>query len=538
MAFTKKFYPKDELVSKLSYREKEKLASLVNGNLICVPVFFIFAVLLIPFQYAKLGIMMAITSIAFVVSMILTKKGHIYVGSYFATIGFVIATLIMALFVDNSETGFVFFRAACFACVMANLNYQISIKRGQLILFMIASFVVLLLSAFTIYKSLLIKYPMVMAITLIACSLGMFTANMMLLIDERQSSRIIKHSENAHMKVEENLNQITRVLNQTKESINIGKELEKSTSIAAGNIQKINEFYKNLIECAEVLTSQTQNVRDSSEQVNEHAGLMSEAIQKQNLSLSQTSIAMTEISSNINNITVIAEKRRSGMSEAVSMFDKQRDLLQRLVSDIEKVKSSSMEIAKFVQTVDSIAGQTALLAMNASIEAAHAGTLGKGFSVIAQEIRKLSEETTRNANKISDALKENTVVVQTTSESVSAFANASNSSTDEIKASVNSMEEIIHDINEINIAATEVMNSIQNVVDLSTETDRIVTDVVEKISEQDDSLVNISNTTDVLQERVGSIKVAIGDISEAIDSIKDQALSNEEVSQKIAELLD
>ena len=32
MAFTKKFYPKDELVSKLSYREKEKLASLVNGT--------------------------------------------------------------------------------------------------------------------------------------------------------------------------------------------------------------------------------------------------------------------------------------------------------------------------------------------------------------------------------------------------------------------------------------------------------------------------------------------------------------------------
>ena len=146
MAFTKKFYPKDELVSKLSYREKEKLASLVNGNLICVPVFFIFAAVLIPFQYAKLGIMMAITSIAFVVSMILTKKGHIYVGSYFATIGFVIATLIMALFVDNSETGFVFFRAACFACVMANLNYQVSIKRGQLILFMIASFVIISLA--------------------------------------------------------------------------------------------------------------------------------------------------------------------------------------------------------------------------------------------------------------------------------------------------------------------------------------------------------------------------------------------------------
>ncbi|MCR5699634.1 MAG: hypothetical protein K6G52_08335 [Treponemataceae bacterium] len=538
MAFAKKFYPKEEIVSKLTYREKEKLSSLVNGNLICIPLFFVFAAVLIPFNFAKVGIMMAVTSIAFVVSMVLTKKGHIYVGSYFATVGFLISTLIISLFVGYSDTGFVFFRGACFACVMANLNYQISIKRGQLILFMIASFVIVLLSAFTVYRSLIVRDPMVMAITLVVCFMGMFAANMMLLMAERQNSKIINHSENEHVKVEENLNRITRVLNQTKESINIGKELEKSTSIASGNIQKINDLYKNLLECADVLTAQTQNVRDSSEQVNEHAGLMSEAIQKQNSSLSQTSIAMTEISSNINNINVIAEKRREGMSEAAGMLDKQRELLQQLVNDIEKVKSSSMEIAKFVQTVDSIAGQTALLAMNASIEAAHAGTLGKGFSVIAQEIRKLSEETTRNANKISDALKENTIVVQATSESVSAFANASNSSTDEIKATVNSMEEIIHGISEINIATTEIMDSVQNVVDLSTETDHFVTDVVAKISEQDDSLVNISNTNDVLQERVNSIKTALGDISGAIDNIQNQALSNEEVSQKIAALLD
>lgn len=536
--FSKKFYPSEECLARRSYREKEQLSSLVLGNIICIPLFLVFSVALIFMTFKQIGIPMLVSLVAFIISLILIKKNHIYTGSYFSSIGFLIATFIIDFFAGFSDTGFVFFRGACFSVVMAILNYKISMKRGQMIMFFVVSLVFLLVSAFTVYLPVTTRSPMVIAATMTVCVLGIIGANLILLSIETQTGRILKHAETEHEEVEKSLNKITKVLNQSKESLNIGKDLRLSTSVASGNVQKINDLYKNLLECADELTVQTQNVRDSSEQVNYHAGLMSEAIQKQNASLSQTSTAMTEISSNIANINTIASKRREGMNLAADVLDKQKSLVSQIVQDIEQVKASSQEIAKFVQTVDSIAGQTALLAMNASIEAAHAGSLGKGFSVIAQEIRKLSVETTRNADKISEALKENAIIVQTTSESVAAFANTSNASTDEIKETVVSMEEIIHGISEINLATNEIMNSIQSVVDLSTETNGIVTEVVGKISDQDESLVTISNTTDVLQERVNSIKEALGDISGAIDEIQVQANNNEETSAKIAELLD
>nr|MCR4790510.1 hypothetical protein [Treponemataceae bacterium] len=292
-----------------------------------------------------------------------------------------------------------------------------------------------------------------------------------------------------------------------------------------------------LMQSVKELMDQTETVKNFSEKVNVNAGHMSDAIQKQNTSLSQTSTAMTEISSNINNINKIAEKRREGMAGAAETLDKQKILVTKLVDDVERVKSSSQQISKFVETVDAIASQTNLLAMNASIEAAHAGNMGKGFSVIAQEIRKLSTETTKNANLISETLKENTNLVQETSNSVADFAAIANSSTDEIKATVVSMEEILHGISEINIATNEIMHSIQSLVELSGETDNIVNEVVGNISEQDDSLVSISNTTDELEERVNSIKTALSDITGAIEKIQYHAKNNEDVSEKIASLL-
>ena len=537
-SFTKKLYPSEDYLKRLTYRESEQLASLINGNIICIPLFFVFSVALIFMQFRQVGLPMIVSLVAFVASMILIKKNHIHTASYFSSVGFLIATLIVDFFAGFSDTGFVFFRGACFSVVMAILNYKISLKRGQLILFFIASLLMEIISAFTVYLQVTLRSPMVIAATLVTCLLGIVGANLILLSIEKQNRRILKHAENEHNEVEKNYEKITSVLNNTRQSLNIGKELNDSANLATNSVMQMNALYQNLLKCAENLALQTTNVRELSEQVNNQAGLMNESIQKQNNSLAETSHAINEISSNISNINSIAEKRREGMASAANILDQQNQLVIQLVKDIQQVKESSTEIAKFVQTVDSIAGQTALLAMNASIEAAHAGALGKGFSVIAQEIRKLSVETTRNANLISDTLKENTLLVQQTSDSVAAFAQTSNASTDEIKETVASMEDILHGIEEITRASSEVSESIKTVVDFSSQTENIVSEVVAQISEQDEGLVSMADTTDVLQQRVDTIKDSIAEINQAIDGIKSQARNNEEVSEKIAALLD
>ena len=534
-----KFYPKSEVIQKLSYRERERLNSLVRGDIICTVLFFVLAIgLLITPNYRLTGIMMFLSLIIFVVSLVMIKKGHIYIATYLTTCGFILANFIINLFVSFADTGFIFFRGTCFAVVMANFNSMISMKRGQLLFFHVSSYVTLLISAFTVYWPIVHREPIEQAITLFSCMMAIFSANIVLSFIEKLNSKVVDQAETSHKKTEENLELITRVLGQTQESLNIGRELNNSTQLATTSSNEINSLYTDLLQYSHDLKEQTQVVKETSAEVDNQAGLMNESIQKQNDSLAETSSAITEISSNISNINHIAEKRRAGMNQVMQILNNQGSLVTNLVQNIERVKESSAEISKFVQTVDSIAGQTNLLAMNASIEAAHAGSMGKGFGVIAQEIRKLSEETTKNANKIAEALKENTIVVQETSNSVSSFANSTKGSSEEILATVNSMEEIIGGITEINSAMQDIMNSINEVVSLAKESESMVTNVSMRISQQDDELLNITNTTENLQTRVENIKNHLQNINNAIADIHEKAKINEEVSGKIASLLD
>ncbi len=539
MTLFEKFYPESLVVEKLSYRERERFNSLVRGDVICTMLFFILAIgLLILPNYRFTGVLMLLSLIIFSLSLIMIKKGHIFVASYLTTCGFVMSNFIINFFVGFADTGFIFFRGTCFAVVMACFNTMISMKKGQLVFFRISSYAIFLLSSFTIYFPIVRKDPLEQTVTLFVCMLAIVSANVILASIEKLNGKVVGNAENSQKKTEENLELVTRVLSQTQESLNIGHELNNSTEIASNSSNEINSLYTELLQYSKDLKEQTQLVKETSAEVDNQAGMMNESIQKQNGSLSETSTAITEISANISNINQIAEKRREGMNNVMNILNNQGDLVSNLVKNIERVKDSSSEISKFVKTVDSIAGQTNLLAMNASIEAAHAGTMGKGFGVIAQEIRKLSEETTKNAKKIAESLKENATVVQETSNSVSAFAKSTTGSREEIVATVNSMEEIISGITETNAAMQDIMNSICEVVSLAKESEIRVTNVSERISQQDDELLNITNTTENLQIRIENIKNHLKTINNAIADIHEKAKINEEVSAKIASLLD
>ncbi|MCR4790779.1 MAG: hypothetical protein K5839_06830 [Treponemataceae bacterium] len=534
------FYPKEEKLQALTYREREKLNSLITGDLICNSLFFVFGLVLVSIKstFQIVGGLMMASMIFFGISLILIRLGKIYTGSYMATIGFLITTFIINFFTGYSDTGFIFFRGACFCVVMSNFNYIISIKPAQLVTFFLGSLAIFVATMLTIFRNIIERSVLVQLLTCFSCILGMFGANMILITADKQSNRIIKKSEDEHNNAELSLKKMTSVLSQTKESLNIGQELNTTADRASGSVQEINELYENLIQCSNELKTQTESIRQASSEVDTQAGLMNEAMQKQNASLAETSTAMTEISSNISQINIIAEKRREGLSNVAGILETQKTLVARLVEEVEKVKESSKEISKFVQTVDDIAGQTNLLAMNASIEAAHAGTMGKGFGVIAQEIRKLSVETSKNASKIAETLKDNTAIVQETSDSVNEFVASTNNSTEEISATVVSMEEIIHGIKEINQATSGITASVQNVVNLAEDTEGIVSAVSHKISDQGLSLESISSTSETLKDCVDSIKASLFEINGVIDEIHDKAKTNEEVSGKIASLLD
>ena len=534
----KVFYPNQEIYSTLSYQEQKKTSNLVIGDVICTLMFIPTAVMQFLIHSSLSGILLVATLFVFIISLLSIKKGKLYTGSYLSTIGFIISCGTIAFALSTDLTIHVGYRIMAFCVTMGIINSMITLKPRQVIFFYLACQAMMAAVPFTILKPLMADNAKSIYEVLFITSLGFSMGSLILYYSIKLNNQIIKHGEQEHNESKKSLNKITDVLTQVKDSLNIGQKLNLASNTASDSSKKINDLYKVLINEMDELTTQTSNVKNASEEVNYNAGRIDEGIKVQNDSLSETSSAMTQISANLTNINGIAEKRRQGMEKVATLLNQNTSIIKDLVKEVEKLRESSQGIEAFVKTVDSIAAQTSLLAMNASIEAAHAGSKGQGFSVIALEIRKLSEETTRNAAKIADTVHENLSVVESTIQQISRFAKENEASSQEIYSSVNAMEEILRGISEIDSGTRDVMHSLHNVVEKAGENGKMITSVVNQISAQDSSITNITNSTEVLRERVNEIHDTLSDINGAITDIETSSKENEEVSARINALLE
>ena len=158
-----------------------------------------------------------------------------------------------------------------------------------------------------------------------------------------------------------------------KQSFNVGKTLENSSSTLINNVDKLNtstnEASASLEETSSVLEEITSTVKNNSNNVISMTSYSQEvevsAKEGQELA-KNTSNAMTEITEQVNTI-----------SEAISV-------------------------------IDQIAFQTNILSLNAAVEAATAGEAGKGFAVVAQEVRNLASRSAEAAQEIKSIVEQAT----------------------------------------------------------------------------------------------------------------------------------
>lgn len=530
----KKFYPPQEKFDTLPIREQEQLSMLIGSNLVFMIMFTLFGSALFVFGYPVIGGGAVCLLAFFIASLVFIKQGHIHRGSWTTTIAIAMVTAVEALGAPFSQTNFLPYRESCFMVVMVICNYVVSLRRKQIHTFF--AFIMILWAVInaTIYRPLYSANIKAALLNIIICSLGVITANIAILLYDSFTRRVVERAAENEQKTADALGKISNVLNETKEGMNIGKELSASTDKAANNVEEIDKLYAYINTETAGLSSDAGAIRDSSAQINDKAAQMKQSVQNQNQSITQTSAALNQMSSSLTNLSSIATQQRSGMDSLVQNLDSQMKLMQQLVDDVQKVKESSDKVANFVQAVNRVASQTGLLAMNASIEAAHAGTLGKGFSVIAQEIRKLSEETSRNAQNITETLAENVEIVAVTTDSVTRFSDYTRNTTDELRNAITTMEEILAGISDIDNETKRVMESINLIVQDSDTNTRLAQGVAEEIIQQNSSLQNISDGTTKLQQKVASLENLLSNIRSAISEINSNASRNEEFASKIS----
>ena len=533
-SFNHKFFPSKEVMDSCSLREQEQLSLLIGSNLVFMILFSLFGIVLFLFNFPILGGGALFLLAFFSISLSFTKNGHIHRAAWTTTIAIAILTAVVCFGSPFKHTNFLPYRDACFISVMSVCNYVISLRRKQILGFF--GFVILLWIALhtIIYPPLFADNFRSATMNLTICSLGIFTANICIILFDRFTRKVVDRATANEQKSTQAFDKLSAVINETKEGLNIGKLLSESTGNAARSVEEINDLYNFINKEAISLSAEANNIKDSSSMINTKASKMQESINNQSQSISQTSAALTQMSASLTNISNIATQQRAGMNNLVANLDSQMALLQKLVDDVKEVKVSSDKVSNFVEAVNKIASQTGLLAMNASIEAAHAGTLGKGFSVIAQEIRKLSEETTKNAQNITETLQKNVEIVNTTTNSVTSFSEYTKATTEELRKTISVIEEILTGISEIDTGTRDVTQAISRIVDESNTNTQLAEGVAGEIVQQNSALQNISTGTEQLQLKVGSLEGLLSNIRDAIAQIDSNASANEIVAAKIS----
>ena len=537
-AISKRFLPPKEVFDRLPIREQEQLPLIIGCNLVFMLMFTLFGIALFIFGYPLIGGGSVFLLAFFGFSLAFIRQGHVHRGAWLTTIAIAIITALECFGAPFIHSNFLPFRDSCFIVVMTVCNYVVSLRRKQLHGFSLFLLVLWVMANLFIYSKLFVDAPKAVTLNNTICSLGILTANIAILLFDRFTRKVVERATENEQKSNEAYDKISNVINETKEGLNIGKQLSSSTGKAAGSVEEINELYAYINSEAASLNDQANQIKESSMQINDKAEKMMMTVKNQHATISQTSASLANMSESIYEINEKASQQRAGMNTIIESLDSQMKLMQQLVENVQKVKESSDKVGNFVQAVNKVASQTNLLAMNASIEAAHAGVLGKGFSVIAQEIRKLSEETTKNAQNITDTLQQNEEIVNITTDSVNVFSNYTKSMTEEVRNTITVIEQILANISDIDSNTKSVMGEISKVVDDSEASTKLAEGVTIDIIQQNATLQSISIGTEQLQDKVSNLENLLENIRAAIGEIDQHASANEVVSAKISGVLE
>lgn len=174
-----------------------------------------------------------------------------------------------------------------------------------------------------------------------------------------------------------------------------------------GRIQRgLNQMVLNLRTVVSDVRKEVHGLRGAVAEIAAGNQDMSARTESQASSLEQTSAAMHEINSTVQQSAASASSGANLASETASIANVSNEAVQSIAATMEEISHSSHKIEEITQVIEGVAFQTNILALNAAVEAARAGEAGRGFAVVASEVRSLAQRTTQAAREIKTLISE------------------------------------------------------------------------------------------------------------------------------------
>jgi methyl-accepting chemotaxis protein len=159
------------------------------------------------------------------------------------------------------------------------------------------------------------------------------------------------------------------------------------------------------------LNEGAEQVASSAEQVSSASQSLAEGSSEQAAGVEETASSLEEMSSMTKRNAQNAGQANSLMTETKEVVSQANLSMSQLTTSMTDISKASEETFKIIKTIDEIAFQTNLLALNAAVEAARAGEAGAGFAVVADEVRNL-------AMRAADAAKNTSILIEGTVEKI------------------------------------------------------------------------------------------------------------------------
>jgi len=317
-------------------------------------------------------------------------------------------------------------------------------------------------------------------------------------------------------------------------SANMGK-----TSIA------VQQITSNLDNMENIMVKQESGAEEAGKAVADiktNIDSLKKMIEEQTDSVNRSSSAIEEMTANINSVTRTLVENNKNVAALTEASENGKTGVQTVAQEIQEIAHDSEGLLEINSVMNSIASQTNLLSMNAAIEAAHAGETGKGFAVVADEIRKLAESSSKQSKTTATMLKK----IKASIDNITKSSNEVLARFGAIDSSVKTVSEheqnILNAMEEQEVGGKQILDSISRLRDITSSvksgSDNMEESGKTLVKDTDEFIKTSKEAVDGMNE----ILKGINQINVSVNHVNDMSIENsknfESLKEETAKFID